>query len=129
MMTAAHRRFIKLVCAAAILAAAVILGVLWQRSHRTGVTDARRGLEYISVGQVEAAEQEWIEGTQTDPDDYHCYELLGDLYSQAGRNADAAACYHAASDHHKEDGTLFLRWALAEPGPQLIQAVLQSVPR
>ncbi|HET6382125.1 MAG TPA: tetratricopeptide repeat protein [Armatimonadota bacterium] len=108
------RRAVAVVCAIALLAALAFLGWFWGAWRRPGMRHYLQGMTLLSHGNSRAAEQEWIDGVEQDPNDYHCYAELGDYYAQLRLYDNAAACYHAACDHRPRDGNLRLRWAEAE---------------
>ncbi len=99
------------ICATVIVAAASYLAYFYKQQTRPGQRHYRRGLDYLAARRIGEAQSEWLRGIQSDPDFAGCYEQLGDLYTQASRYNEAAACYAQATKLSPADGTLFLRLA------------------
>ncbi|HET6382122.1 MAG TPA: tetratricopeptide repeat protein [Armatimonadota bacterium] len=94
-----------------VISAAIYFFSFWRAWNRPGMKYYLKGMDYMSAHQPAQAEVEWIKGAEADPEDYHCFEELGDYYSSVLRTQEAAACYDRAVTLHPTDGRLYLRLA------------------
>lgn len=90
------------------------LAWFWREQSRPGVRHYFRGMEYLTAHYPLLAEREWLRGVREDPAEYHCYEQLGDYYTEILRPEKAAEFYSAAARRAPGNGSLFLRLAAAE---------------
>jgi tetratricopeptide (TPR) repeat protein len=96
------------------VAAAGYLSWFWREQSRAGMRHYFKGMEYLTAHYPVQAEKEWLQGVKEDPAEYHCYEQLGDYYTEVLRPEKAAEYYAAATRRAPGNGSLFLRLAAAE---------------
>ena len=77
--------------------AALYLLWFWREQSRPGMRHYLKGMEYLTARYPLQAEREWLLGVQQDPAEYHCYEQLGDYYTEVRQPQKAAECYAAAA--------------------------------
>src|SRR5207248_173699 len=107
-----HRLACGLILAGAV-AALSLLG-FWREQSRPGIRHYLRGMEYLTARYPLQAEGEWLIGVREDPGEYHCYEQLGDYYSEVLQPQKAIDYYAGAAKRAPGNGSLFLRLAAAE---------------
>jgi tetratricopeptide (TPR) repeat protein len=95
-------------------AAAVSLLGFWREQSRPGIRHYLKGMEYLTARYPLQAEQEWLMGIREDPGEYHCYEQLGDYYTEVLQPQKAVDYYAGAAKRAPGNGSLFLRLTAAE---------------
>lgn len=73
-----------------------------------------KGMEYLIARYPLKAEEEWLLGIAEDPKEYHCYEQLGDYYTELRRFPAARGCYAATAGLAPQNGSVWVKLAAAE---------------
>lgn len=110
---AGFRRLLAPILLAGAVAALSLIG-FWREQSRPGTRHYLRGMEYLTAHYPLQAEREWLAGIREDPGEYHCYEQLGDYYSEVLQPQKAVDYYAGAVKRAPGNGSLFLRLAAAE---------------
>ncbi len=126
---AAARRALVPVLLLITLAALGVTAWSWRQGSRPGAAHLRAGQAAADAHQDAAAEREWRQGVQEDPDFPDDHAQLGDLYLREQRFGEAAAEYRAATKLTPDDGSLYLRLHHAELGAHDPQAALEAIGR